>query len=416
MKNKFIISSLIFSFLLFIPFSLQVNAESYGDVYNEKERLSSIKENATYLLLVAEGNEALKTALENIISTAETIEDRFEERIEEDFSEEVAFIENLENTLDANSFSSESEFNFQGEEVYSDDTLGDSINFGLESSNKVDRTNEEVENDLSFNLLFHDSHAEQQHQGSLSVMFKIVEESIFVRLNDLEFETEDEDINFAYLFMISPIMEDIKNRNILLDELLESAMEQLEEEGMSDDLDISPEEAEEMIKEVILSAFNRGLLKMEQVESDYLDGERMEKHSFSIDFQKIPYFLEDTLWYAQKFDDTISDQDIEDIIEEARREIIGVDARSELEKEGLTYEFILNIWTDRDYIRKTEFHLDTELEEYYSEISMIFDLSFFIDNINEDVEIESPDDYIGIYELLEEYGIGKEGLEEGLYF
>jgi hypothetical protein len=47
---------------------------------------------------------------------------------------------------------------------------------------------------------------------------------------------------------------------------------------------------------------------------------------------------------------------------------------------------------------------------------MIFDLSFFIDNINEDVEIESPDDYIGIYELLEEYGIGKEGLEEGLYF
>jgi hypothetical protein len=41
---------------------------------------------------------------------------------------------------------------------------------------------------------------------------------------------------------------------------------------------------------------------------------------------------------------------------------------------------------------------------------MLFDLSFFIDDLNRDLGISAPENYIGIYELLEEYGI-EEGLE-----
>ncbi len=410
MKNKFIISSLIFSFLLFVPFSLQVNAESYGDVYNEKERLLSIKESADYLLLIAGENEDLKVALESIISATENIEDRIENRMEEDFSDEWDFIENLENTFNLNSFSSEMKFNFEGEEVYDDDTLGAIIHLNVESDNKVDKMNEKVENDLDLGFLFYDDYLEEQHQGSLSIILTIIEESVFVRLNDLEFETENDEANFVYLFIVSSIVEEVKNRDILLDELLEEALEQLEEEGMSDDLDISSEEAEEIIKEVILSAFNRGLFKMEEVETEYIDGERMKKHSFSIDFQKIPYFLEDTLWYIQKFDDNFSDQDVEDAIEEARREIEGVDVRAKLTEAGITYDLTFDVWTDGDYVRKIEFYLDEKLEEYSSEISMIFDFSIFIDDLNKNLGIEAPENYTGIYELLEEYGY-TEGLE-----
>ncbi|MEA2092644.1 MAG: hypothetical protein U9P61_01585 [Patescibacteria group bacterium] len=408
MKNKFIISSLVFSFLLFIPFSLQVNADNYGDIYNEKERLSSIKENATYLLLIAEGNETLKTALEDIISITETIEDRFEEIIEEDFSSEIDFIESLENTINLDSFSSELDFSFQGEEVYDDDILGTIIHLNIENDNKVDKTNEKMETDLDLDFLFYDNYAEEQYQGSFSMMFKIVEESVFVRLNDFQLETENDEANSFYHLMIEPTIEEIKDRNILLDEFLEEVEEQLE--GEVSEVDISPEEVEEIAKEVVLSAFNRGVFKMEGVESEYINGERMKKHSFSIDFQKIPCFLEDTLWYVQEFDDDISDEEIEEAIEEARREIERVDVRSELEREGFTYELIFDVWTDGDYVRKMEVYLDGNQVDTYSDISMIFDLSIFIDDLNESIEIEAPDDYIGIYELLEEYGLS-EGLE-----
>jgi hypothetical protein len=391
-----------------------VSAESFGDLYNQKERVVSLKETATYLLSVIEDDEEkenIKVALQQIISTAESIESRVEEEMEEGFSEEEDFIANLENTFDLNSFSSESEFQFQGEEIYEDGRTGDAIDFGIESENKVNIGNEEVETDLTVDFLFYDGYFEEEYQGLFSLTFIGIQEKVFARLNDLEFEIDDEELDLD-LFFVDLIVEDLKNRYILfdLDKISEDILEQIEDDEEIE-LDISSEEAKEMLKEISLSAFNRGLLKMEQVESDHVNGERMEKHSFSIDFQKIPYFLEDTLWYIQRFDDNFSDEDIERALEDIRREIIGVDVMSELAREGVTYELMLDIWTDGDYVRKIEFYLDIDGDDEYSNISMTFDLSFFIDDLNRNLGITAPENYTDVYELLAEYGF-----EEGLDF
>jgi UTP--glucose-1-phosphate uridylyltransferase len=105
-----------------------------------------------------------------------------------------------------------------------------------------------------------------------------------------------------------------------------------------------------------------------------------------------------------------SDSEIEDAIEEAKREIEGVDVESEIAEAGITYELTLDIWTDGDYVRKIEFCLDYDMDETYSTLLTLFDLSFSIDDLNKNLEITAPDNYIEIYELLAEYGF-EEGLE-----
>ncbi len=83
---------------------------------------------------------------------------------------------------------------------------------------------------------------------------------------------------------------------------------------------------------------------------------------------------------------------------------------SEIAEAGITYELTLDIWTDGDYVRKIEFCLDYDMDETYSTLLTLFDLSFSIDDLNKNLEITAPDNYIEIYELLAEYGF-EEGLE-----
>jgi hypothetical protein len=356
MKNKFITTGLIFSFLFFLPFSSQVSAESFGDLYNQKERVASLKETATHLLLVVENDEEkedIKVALQQIISTAESIESRVEEEIEEDFSAYSEILESFDNMQNLDSLIFGGNLYIEGAS-YLDEVEGVA---DVEWEVGLDANNESAELLLGINLYAEELSLEESVDLSISGEVLAVDESIFGKLNQLSLSTNTEDpIMLGFVDMAEAVMEEVEGKYVFLSENIE---EDLEREISGYEYYYYLGDNTEETSDFLIDLFRDNILEITKTERDYVDGELNNKHTIVIN---------------------------EEMIEEHGYGEVDTDNPIEIS---------LQVWSDGDYITKTELSLSGEGVEGW--VSLNFHLYF--SDFNEYLNITAPRSYINFEDL-----------------
>jgi hypothetical protein len=363
MKNKIITAGLMLSFFFFLPFSSQVNAESFGDLYNQKERVASLKETATYLLSVVEDDEDrenIKIALQQIINTANNIEERVQQKIEDDFSAENETLESFKNMGNLESFITEGDLYFETD-YYIEEAVEGFIKAEWEV---VIEKSGNIEVNLDLDLFLEEINLNETIHILLSGKIAYVNEKLFGKLDEFYLSTNMEDI-FMLIFidMAEDLVSEIRGEYVLLSENLNEDIER----EMPDDDYYSLKSFVEDENEILLNLFKYNVFEIEKTERERVDGKYNNKYTITINKENLDEFND-----AMLKEYGYGGMNIE---------------------EGINIS--IEIWSDGDYITKAKISISADNNE--GKISLILNLYF--SNFNESFNITAPRNYIDIEDL-----------------
>ncbi|MCF7845518.1 MAG: hypothetical protein K9M12_02020 [Candidatus Pacebacteria bacterium] len=252
---------------------------------------------------------------------------------------------------------------------------GEEFNGSATISSDIDKTNEKAKMVISSDL---------EVQGmtmNLGGEFVFVEDDLYGKINSLP-------TALLYEFGLADIASEVMGKDILL---LESVSENIEEVTTDE---ISEERAAEIMEEVSTKAFDEGVVILTEAGEEKVNGKNATKYEMKVDYEKVSDFLME-LTEDYKDDFTTEEERLMVVagIEEFKEEFNNL---SEEDKQVLE-AIKMNIYSDGKHIVRFETLVDVEEQETTME------LVFTFGNFNEEFEINAPEEYVKLEDIINDY-------------
>jgi hypothetical protein len=252
---------------------------------------------------------------------------------------------------------------------------GEKFNFSTTISSEIDKINKKAKGVINADL---------EVQGmtmDLGGEVVFVEDNLYGKINTLP-------TALLYEFGFDEIASEVMGKDILL---LENVSESIEEVTTSE---ISEERSIEIMNEVSTKAFDEGVVTVTEAGEEKVNGKNATKYEIKVDYEKLPDFLmELTEDYKDDFATEEERLMVVAEIEKFKEEFKNL---SEEDKEMLE-AVKMNLYSDGKHMVRFEILVDVEEQETTMEIVFTFG------NFNKEFEINAPEDYIELEEVINQY-------------
>ncbi|MEA2092705.1 MAG: hypothetical protein U9P61_01910 [Patescibacteria group bacterium] len=265
---------------------------------------------------------------------------------------------------------------------------GERFDISATISSDIDNTNEKAKMVINSDLEI------QGMTMDLGGKVVFVEDNLYGKINT--FPTA-----LLYEFGLDKIASEVMGKDVLL---LENVSESIKEIAKTE---VSEERSIEIMNEVSTKAFDEGVVTITEAGEEKVNGENATKYEIKVDYEKLPDFLmELTEDYKDGFATEEERMTVVAEIEDFKEEFNNFTEEDKKMLEALK----MNIYSGGEYIVRFEVLVDVEEQETTME------LVFTFGNFNEEFEINAPEDYIKLEDIINQYMMNLFTMdEEGVY-